>query len=324
MGKRGLRVLSALVLVFAMFAGATIPGASRGIVPGPGGDAPILRSGVESNAPEEDENEAILERDLDFIDGRTAGDTPLSVDVAGKLRGNAVNTKKATALAPSGSSFAAGWTALGPNPTQQISNGALQARSGRIGALAIRHNGQWILGGAQGGIWLFNSTTGRWESKTDQLPSLAIGALAVAPSNDNIVYAGTGEGALSGDSYFGNGILKSTDGGNTWAPVSGDYFVGVSTTRLAVDPTNANHLYASISRGRGGVRRTSPAIHSTYGIWESTDGAATWTLRWRRRPSRSAPLTSGWIRRTPPTSTRPSGATRSTRAPTAARRGRRS
>src|SRR5437764_337263 len=105
-----------------------------------------------------------------------------------------------------------------------------------------------------------------------------MGALAIAPSNDAVVYAGTGEGALSGDSYFGNGILKSTDGGFTWSHVSGDFFFGVSTSRLAVDPGDPNHLYAAILRGRGGDRRTSPPIHSTFGIWESHDGAATWTL----------------------------------------------
>ena len=281
MARRAVRVLSALVLVLAMFAGSALPGASRGIVPGARGDDPILRAGVESIAPEEDEAEQLLDRDLDFIGDRTAGDNPLSVSQAGKLRGSAANAKKALVLAPSGSSFSGTWTALGPNPTRQVAggSGSLAARSGRIGALAIRANGQKILGGAQGGIWLYNESTGLWVSKTDQLPSLAIGALEVAPSNDLIVYAGTGEGALSGDSYFGNGILKSTDGGSTWAQVSGDYFVGVSTTRLAVDPTNASHLYASISRGRGGARRTSPTIHSTYGIWESTDGAVTWTLK---------------------------------------------
>ena len=99
-------------------------------------------------------------------------------------------------------------------------------------------------------------------NKTDNQPSLAIGSLAVAPSNDSVVYAGTGEGALSGDSYFGNGVLKSTDGGNTWSHVSGDYFYGVSMSRIVVDPNNANHLYAAVLRGRGGSRRTSsdPAL----------------------------------------------------------------
>ena len=279
MGKRGLRGLSALVVSIAMVASAAIPGAARGIVPGPGDDAPILLNGVESIAPEDEDMQMLLDRDAAFIGARTAGDIPLSVDQAGRLRGNAAKATKAIDTAPTGSSFAGAWTGLGPNPTQQITNGAFQARSGRIGALAIRQNGQWILGAAQGGIWLYDSTINRWVPKTDKLASLAIGALAVAPSNDLVVYAGTGEGALSGDSYFGNGILKSSDGGNTWSQVSGEFLVGVSTTRLAVDPTNANHLYASISRGRGGVRRVSPPVHSTYGIWESTDGAVTWTLR---------------------------------------------
>ena len=126
---------------------------------------------------------------------------------------------------------------------------------------------------------MLGPTASAWVAKTDSLPSLAIGALAIAPTNDNIIYAGTGEGALSGDSYTGNGILKSTDGGNTWAQVSGDYFVGVSISRLVVDPTNANHLYAAVLRGRGGARRVSPPVHSRFGIWESNDGGVSWTLR---------------------------------------------
>src|SRR5438309_7870004 len=156
--------------------------------------------------------------------------------------------------------------------------------AGRIGALAIRpSNGQFILGAAQGGIWLYTppvapATLGTWVPKTDNLPSLAIGALAIAPSNDAIIYAGTGEGALSGDSYAGDGILKSTDGGTNWSQVSGDFFVAVSVSRLVVDPANPNHLYASVLRGRGGARRTTPAVHSRFGIWESTDGAVSGTL----------------------------------------------
>ena len=56
---------------------------------------------------------------------------------------------------------------------------------------------------------------------------------------------------------YGDGILKSTDGGH-WSHVSGDYFVGVSISRVVVDPTNANHLYVAVLRGRGG----SPARHT--------------------------------------------------------------
>ena len=120
--------------------------------------------------------------------------------------------------------------------------------------------------------------TGTWTAKTTDQTTQAIGALAIAPSNDSIIYAGTGEGALSGDSYFGSGVLKSTDGGNTWTHVSDDYFRGVATSRIVVDPTNADHLFAAIVRGRGGARRTSPKEHSRFGVWESQDGGASWKL----------------------------------------------
>jgi uncharacterized repeat protein (TIGR01451 family) len=152
--------------------------------------------------------------------------------------------------------------------------------SGRIGALAIRpSNGQFILGAAQGGIWLYDARTGTWSAKTDDQTTQAMGALAVAPSNDAIIYAGTGEGALSGDSYFGNGVFKSTDGGNTWAKISGDtYFNGVSMSRIVVDPADADHVYAAVLRGRGGARRVSPPDPTKFGIWESKDGGVNWAL----------------------------------------------
>jgi uncharacterized repeat protein (TIGR01451 family) len=285
MGKRGFRALSALLVSMFFAVAGVAPGVAQAPTsPSGDGDTATLAPGAQ--IPElDDETEArLLLLDQQFISTRTAGDVPLSVEQAGALRKAAADQAKAlkNASASGPATFSGNWGALGPNPIVQVARSSSPAKfyavSGRIGALAIRANGQFILGAAQGGIWLYDSATGTWSPKTDNLPSTAIGALAVAPSSDNIVYAGTGEGALSGDSYYGNGILKSTDGGNTWAHVSGDFFAGVSTARLAVDPNNADHLYAAIERGRGGARRVSPPIHSTYGIWESRDGAATWTL----------------------------------------------
>ncbi|MDQ2912269.1 MAG: hypothetical protein M3T56_03330 [Chloroflexota bacterium] len=234
--------------------------------------------------------ELVLQRDIAFITRRTAGDTNLTGEDAGRyragaaqqaenVRGQGQNDQQGDNR-PGPITFSAAWTGLGPNPIVQVTRtgGPFAAMAGRIGALAIRKNGQFILGAAQGGIWLYDATTGTWSPKTDNLPSLSIGALAVAPSNDAIVYAGTGEGALSGDSYFGNGILKSTDGGATWSQVSGDYFQAVSISRLVVDPTDANHLYVAVLRGRGGARRVTPSDHSRLGIWESKNGAQTWKL----------------------------------------------
>jgi uncharacterized repeat protein (TIGR01451 family) len=280
-GKAFPRTLSAIVLAAAMVV-ASLGGIPAFAVGAGGGDTPTLRPGAEPKELD-DENEArLLQLDQAFIASRTAGDQPLSVQAAGALRAAAVNAAKQLKSAPPAgpTTFNAPWAAIGPDPIQQIarSDGALVPVSGRIGALAIRKNGQFILGAAQGGIWLFDTTTGKWTNQTDNLPSLSTGALAVAPSNDLIVYDGTGEGALSGDSYFGNGILKSTDGGVTWAHVSGDFFIGVSISRLAVAPNDANHLYAAVLRGRGGARRVSPPIHSAYGLWESKDGGVSWAL----------------------------------------------
>jgi photosystem II stability/assembly factor-like uncharacterized protein len=248
-------------------------------------DTPVLKPGTAPPRMSEETEQLLLQRDLYFMSRRTAGDQKLDNLQAGALRAVAARSardlRKNRATSPGPATFTGPWTGVGPDPVVQVtrSTPVFSAMSGRIGALAIRPStGQFILGGAQGGIWLYDPASGTWSPKTDNLPSLAIGALAVAPTNDAIVYAGTGEGSLAGDSYFGNGILKSTDGGQHWAQVSGDFFAGVSTSALAVDPTNANHLYAAIIRGRGGARRTTPPVHSRYGVWESKDGGTTWTL----------------------------------------------
>ena len=265
----------------------------------PPGDDMIYIPGTHELQLDEETEQELLARDLEYIQNRLAGDRPLTISQVGQLRSQAAaDAKRLRELgAPTSgpATLTGAWTALGPNPivqglrTPDPEGQHFGAMAGRIGALAIRpSNGQIILGGAQGGIWLFDWDTGSWTAKTDTLPSLAIGALAIAPSNDAIVYAGTGEGAFSGDSYFGNGILKSTDGGQTWAHVSGDYFVGVSSSALVVDPTNANHLYVSVMRGRGGNHRTSPALHSKFGVWESNDGGVTWTLIFEQKSTLGA------------------------------------
>ena len=210
----------------------------------------LLNCGAKPPLLDEESEQELLARDFAFESRRTAGDTPLSGIEAGQLRGAAARSPPRRAKLrerrprPARTTFGGSWTSLGPSPISEVtrSTPVIAAMNGRIGALAIRKDGTWILGGAQGGIWVLGPTASAWVPKTDNLPSLAIGALAIAPTNDNVIYAGTGEGALSGDSYTGNGILKSTDGGNTWAQVSGDYFMGVSISRLVVDPTNASHL----------------------------------------------------------------------------------
>jgi uncharacterized repeat protein (TIGR01451 family) len=249
-----------------------------------GDDTPTLRPGATPKEGDEAAEARLRELDISSTDNRTAGDNPLDVSHAGELRRLAARAARKLARHAPGDgphTFAGEWSSLGPNPivTTARSDGAFYALSGRIGALAIRpSNGEFILGGAQGGIWTMDAGSGTWVPRTSDQETQTIGALTIAPSNDKIVYAGTGEGALSGDSMFGAGILKSTDGGITWTSISGDYFVGVAVSRIAVDPTDPNHLYASVLRGRGGARRVTPPVHSRFGIWESTDGGVNWKL----------------------------------------------
>src|SRR5438093_1452340 len=275
----------ALVLVVSLVLAATItvPANAQGPVI-PNGDDPILRPGEQPLPFDEVTEEILQQRDIAFISRRTAGDNALSNQEAGAMRAAAAHVasdlrKNASAASAGPATFTTAWAALGPNPIvpQTRGSGAFTAMSGRIGALAIRpSNGQFILGAAQGGIWLYDPTSGQWSARTDNLPSLSIGALALAPSNDAVVYAGTGEGALSGDSYFGNGILKSTDGGQSWAPivnglppVSGS---GLAATRYSIaisHPVGQGAvLYAGFPSLHGGINVST--------VWKSTNEGASW------------------------------------------------
>jgi uncharacterized repeat protein (TIGR01451 family) len=224
-----------------------------------------------------------------FYSKRTAGDPGVNFTMAdaAKLRSQAADQvlQEKTQNQPNiAIPYDGAWSAFGPNPVAQIGRTSDQpwlAMSGRIGALAIASTPPYTmyLGAAQGGVWISSTLTSHWTPVTDQTPSLAIGAIALAPSNENIVYVGTGEGALSGDSYFGNGVLKSVDGGQTFSHVSGTYFQQVSISAIAVDPTDPDHLYVATLRGRGGSHRQTPPFPTPYGIWESSDGGVTWTPR---------------------------------------------
>jgi uncharacterized repeat protein (TIGR01451 family) len=214
---------------------------------------------------------------------RTAGDQPLSVEQAGKLRGQAASKAKSMKAAGpvATSATVPAWSSIGPQTVQQVARTSftLETVSGRIGALAVSSAGRIYAGAAQGGVWSYDADTGHWTSLTDSLTTLSVGALEIAPSNENVLYLGSGEGALSGDSYFGDGVYRSTDAGATWSHVSGSTFAGVSISGIAVDPANANHLYAAIVRGRAGAKRTTPPTSTVYGIYESADGGASWALR---------------------------------------------
>lgn len=155
------------------------------------------------------------------------------------------------------------WSPAGPQPTNTAFS--YPTTSGRVTALAVDPSNSNIayLGAAEGGVWKTTDGGSVWSSLTDAQASLSTGSIAIAPSNDQIIYVGTGEEDFSGDSYFGLGVLKSTNAGSTWTMLSGPFAAGrMYIGSIAVHPTNANIVLAGTSSG----------------VYLTTDGGTTWTL----------------------------------------------
>lgn len=165
-----------------------------------------------------------------------------------------------------------GWKELGPRPIAVEDPGFdPTAHAGRITAVALRPGqNQLVIGAASGGIWTRNTAPlASALPRSDHEISLSIGCLAVAPSNPNIVYAGTGEPGVSVDSFTGWGMLKSTDGGLHWDKVDNGIFLWKKISEVWVHPTNSNHVLASILR--------EPETTDGGGLLRSTNGGLTWT-----------------------------------------------
>jgi photosystem II stability/assembly factor-like uncharacterized protein len=127
----------------------------------------------------------------------------------------------------------------------------------------------FYFGAVDGGVWRSTNFGITWTNLTDgQLgASDSIGALAVAPSNSKVVYAGTGESDIRNTFVTGDGVYKTTDAGKTWryAGLKDTHTIG----KIVVDPRDANVVYAA---SMGHVY----ANNAERGIFKSTDGGAHW------------------------------------------------
>ncbi len=168
------------------------------------------------------------------------------------------------------------WNPIGPMPTAGAGPGG--AVSGRINEIAISPaNTQIVLvAGATGGIWRSTDGGTTFSPVTDNQVDLAVGAIAFAPSDANIVYAGMGD---RDNTYFGSGILKSTDAGATWTRVNttGLSNKGLSTS-IKVDPANPNKVYLAQFQALPDTPDCSDrgSCGAISGVWISNDGGATW------------------------------------------------
>jgi photosystem II stability/assembly factor-like uncharacterized protein len=126
----------------------------------------------------------------------------------------------------------------------------------------------FYFGAVNGGIWRTTDAGLVWNPIFDDQHIASIGALAVAPSDPKIIYAGTGESDIRSDMSSGDGIYRSADGGQTWANVGLRDSRQVS--RIMVDPQNANIVYvAAFGHAYG--------LNDERGVYKTTDGGAYWT-----------------------------------------------
>lgn len=161
------------------------------------------------------------------------------------------------------------WTNIGPTSGFYFSYGNISSRITTIQYDPQNPNVVY-LGAAFGGVWKSFDGGATWIPKMHDEASLSSGALAIDRTNTNIVYYGTGEATYSAASYYGRGLLKSTDGGDTWT----NYTSGLPSlsffSRLVIRPHHPNELLAALGN------RTSLGVSG--GLYRSTNGGVAWTL----------------------------------------------
>jgi len=132
---------------------------------------------------------------------------------------------------------------------------------------SVAHPKEYYMGTTGGGVFKTEDGGESWAPTTDGYFGGTIGAVAVAPSNPDIVYVGGGEYPMRGNVSYGDGVWKSTDAGKTWK------YMGLRDTRqiekVIVDPTNPDIVYV-------GAFGHFFAPNPERGVFKSTDGGATW------------------------------------------------
>jgi hypothetical protein len=193
------------------------------------------------------------------------------------LAGYAAARLAALEAAAAGSDDGPAWRPLGPfavphGRTAGSGPGSRPVVTGRVAAVAVDPRDPRHLLAGGGGVWESRDGGGTWACRTDDQPSAAIGALAFAPGDPAVVYAGTGQGeALAA---LGIGLLRSADGGTTWRPLVANELLGSGCNDLLVDPGDPGRLLAA----------------TTGGLMRSADGGRSWQPR---LPGRSWAVSAG-------------------------------
>src|SRR5436190_13585814 len=143
-------------------------------------------------------------------------------------------------------------------------------RGGRVVAVAgdPQELGTFYFGACAGGVWKTNDAGAYWRNVSDGFfKTAAVGAIAVADSDPNVVYAGMGESCIRGNVSHGDGVYGSTDGGRSWT------HLGLANTRhisrVRIHPNDPNLVYVAALGHAFGPNRER-------GVFRSRDGGKTW------------------------------------------------
>ncbi len=127
---------------------------------------------------------------------------------------------------------------------------------------------RFYFGAVGGGVWRTDNAGRTWEPVFDAQPVASIGAIAVAPSDPNVIYVGSGEADMRSDISYGNGMYKSIDAGKTWSHIG--LFDTRQIGRVLIDPKDPNLVFVAALGHAYGPNKER-------GVFRSKDGGKSWT-----------------------------------------------
>lgn len=144
------------------------------------------------------------------------------------------------------------------------------SRGGRSTAVVgdLNDKNLFYMGTSGGGVWKTTNGGNSWDNISDKFFGGSVGSIAIAPSDDNVIYVGMGEESLRGNVSFGYGIWKSEDAGVTWKLKGLEK--GRHITRIAVHPSNPDIAFAAVL---GDLYKES----TTRGLYQTTNGGDSWS-----------------------------------------------
>ncbi|MCK6542408.1 T9SS type A sorting domain-containing protein [bacterium] len=204
-------------------------------------------------------------RDMRIRDGKTKSDYPQNYKLTEMRRFGIIpkDGEIGTSVQRIGKTGATlDWVERGPNNVPGRTRGMIVDPDDATGAT-------WFAGSVGGGVWKTTNSGFSWTPLTEGIPNLATTSLAMAPSNHNIIYVGTGEGFGNLDGVGGDGIFKTTNKGASWTQLA---------STIAVNSSSSNRNFEFVNRIS--VHPTDPStlvVATNTGIMRSTDGGDTWT-----------------------------------------------